>query len=42
MTDPSLDDPFDVTLAFTVYDFNSLADEDKDEKEKEKEKGASK
>ena len=42
VTDPSLDDPFDVTLAFTVYDFNSLADEDKDEKEKEKEKGASK
>ena len=27
VTDPSLDDPFDVTLAFTVYDCNSLAEE---------------
>ena len=27
VTDPSLADPFDVTLAFTVYDFNSLAEE---------------
>lgn len=27
VTDPSLDDPFDVTMAFTVYDFNSLAED---------------
>ena len=35
VTDPAIDAPFDVTLAFTVYDFNSLVEE-------EKEKGASK
>lgn len=27
VTDPSLDDPFTVTMAITVYDFNSLAGE---------------
>lgn len=39
VTDPSLDAPFDVTLAFTVYDCNSLAEEPSAEG---KEKGAAK
>ena len=29
VTDPSLDEPLDVTLAFTVHDFNSLVEEEK-------------
>lgn len=39
VTDPSLDEPFDVTLAFTVYDCNSLAE---DPAAEGKEKGAAK
>jgi hypothetical protein len=40
VTDPALDEPFDVTLAFTVYDCNSLVEEPATESKESK--GASK